>query len=87
MVMAPKDKASSSSLAPKKGSKTTNTSLNSPPALSRGNRAQSQLLHVINKHGIIFLDDAQHERYEALVFRQINERKYIAIEFYLRFHF
>ena len=57
------------------------TTLTHPLAPPRGNCAQSSLPHVINKHGIVFVDDVQCERYNALVIRKISARKYLDIEF------
>ena len=52
--MAPnnKGKTPASSLAPSRAP-------TRPSAPSRGNYAQSNLPHVIDKHGIVFVDDVQ----------------------------
>ena len=77
--MAPKNrgKALASSSAPPRASKATTTSPSHSLAPPRDNHAQSQLPHVVNKHDIVFVDDVQRERYDALMSRIISEPKYV----------
>ena len=67
--MAPKNKgkAPASSLAPSRAltARTiTSTCSSAPP---RGNYPHSNLPPVINKNGIVFVDDVQCEKYDAFV--------------------
>jgi len=52
----------------------------SPIYSPRGNCAQSSPPHVINKYNIVFVEDVQRERYDALVTRKISAPKYIDVE-------
>jgi len=42
-------------------------------------RAQSPLPHIINKHGIVFIDDEQWNHYDELVSWKISEPKYVDV--------
>ncbi|KAJ8431382.1 hypothetical protein Cgig2_027976 [Carnegiea gigantea] len=75
--MAPKTKGGLSSSAPKKS---TTDSSSRPSAPPRGNPTHSTHSSSLNKHGIIFVDDLQREKYDALVARKISAPKYIDVE-------
>ena len=69
-------------MAPKTKGKTPASSSRAPtrpPAPPRGNHAQFQLPHGINKHGIVFIDDEQRNRCDELVSRKNSEPKYMDI--------